>query len=215
MSRRPLTPEELEDAKRLRKLWNERKDQFHLSQVKAADEMGFSSQAAVSQYLNARVPLNVKTVAKFAKLLRLNVEEISPRFGKLVGKPMPAELEGYQRAETGSLNGVPTNLCVDWFAFSGEFVSSLGVRSLKAMRLEDNSNKDYPAGTILLVDDSHQGVAADGLYLLAQGNDIILRRITIDADGVTIHGPKKLKLNKDAFGLLKILARVVAEFRKT
>lgn len=215
MSRRPLTHEEMEDARRLKQLWNQRKDQLHLSQAKAADELGYQSQAAVSQYLNGRVPLNMKAVAGFAKMLRIGVEEISPRFGKMVAKPIPSELDGFSAPQTGSINGVQTNLCLDWFAFSGAAFTALEAKSLKAVRLVDDSSKEFPAGSVFLVDDSYQGTATDGVYLLLQGDAIVVRRVTIDTDGVTIHGPKKMKLAKDAFGLLKILARVVAEIRKT
>lgn len=34
MTRRALTQEEMEDAKRLKKIWNDRKEQLMLSQVK-------------------------------------------------------------------------------------------------------------------------------------------------------------------------------------
>ena len=55
MANRDLTTDEIEDAKRLRKLWSEKKEELHLSQVKAARELGYSSQSAVSQYINGKV----------------------------------------------------------------------------------------------------------------------------------------------------------------
>lgn len=215
MPRRPLTPEELEDAKRLRKLWNERRDDLHLNQTMAAKAFGFHSQAAISQYINARVPLNMTAAAKFAKLLRTGVDQISPRFGRLVETPIVPALDKFIPPKTGEIAGVQTKNCVDWFAFSRDFLDAIGANSLKAYRLEDASSKEHPAGTILLIDDTFKQVPADGLYLLQQGQNIILRRITTDADGLVIHNAKKLRLSKDAFSLIKILAKVIAVFQTT
>lgn len=213
MARRSLTQEEIEDAKRLKKLWIDRKDKLHLSQAKAAKELGFSSQAAVSQYINARTPLNMQSVAKFARLLRLTVDDISPRYGKMVGKPNPAELDDYVPTPTGSLGGIPTSACLTWFAFSKEFLSAYGVDKLKIVRVEDDSYKEYPVGSIFIVTEKRQEKFSSGLFFLQQEGGIVLRKIVCEEDCITIHGPKKIKMSSDAVGLLNILGQAVAEVR--
>lgn len=78
MGRRELTPQELDDSKRLRKVWDERKRILNLTQDAAADLMGFRTQGAVSHYLNAKIPLNVAAKLKFAQVLQMRPSEIWP-----------------------------------------------------------------------------------------------------------------------------------------
>lgn len=216
MPAREVTQEELEDAKRLKRIWNEKKEALHLSQVKAARELGYNSQGAVSQYINGKVGLNLQAAAKFAKLLRVNVVDISPRLGKLVEKPLPPALDAYSAPQTGELGGVHTQATLDWFAFSKTFCSTLGVKpeNLKLVRLEDDSFKEFPIGTVFLVEDGYHGRPEDGVYLLQQGDSIIARRLTVEDDIILSAGQgKKQRLSKDAFGLLRIIARVLSVFQ--
>lgn len=80
--RRPLSEAEREDAERLRKVWKEKSSSLNLTQLKASQQFGFANQSAISQYLNARIPLNIETAAKFAKVLHVGLDEISPRFAQ-------------------------------------------------------------------------------------------------------------------------------------
>lgn len=80
--RRHLSAEEEADAQRLRDLWTKKSSSLRLTQLKASKEFGYANQSAVSQYLNARIPLNLETAAKFAKILHVGIDEISPRFAK-------------------------------------------------------------------------------------------------------------------------------------
>jgi transcriptional regulator with XRE-family HTH domain len=214
MTNRSLSQEELDDAKRLRKLWGERKEQLHLSQVKAAKELGYNSQSAVSQFINGKVPINVQTAAKFAKLLKTNIEEISPRFGKLLTQPIPSSLDGFVAPTTGVLGGINTDACLAWFAWSEEFCASINVapQHLKLVKLEDDSFKEYPAGTIFLVDDARQSSPVDGIYLLQQADKIIARRVTLGDDVVISSGKQKQHVSRDTFALLRILGKVVCVF---
>ena len=216
MPAREVTIEELEDAKRLKRLWVAKKEELHLSQVKAAKELGYNSQGAVSQYINGKVGLNLQAAAKFAKLLRVNVVDISPRLGQLVERPTPTALDGYTAPTTGSLGGVDTNITLDWFAFSEPFCQALGVAPshLKLVRMDDDSFKEFPIGTVFLVDDSYQGTPEDGVYLLQQGDRIIARRVTIKDEVILSSGHgKNQRLSKDAFELLRVLGRVLSVFQ--
>lgn len=214
MANRDLTTDEIEDAKRLRKLWSEKKEELHLSQVKAAKELGYSSQSAVSQYLNGKVPINFQTAAKFAKLLKTDIQHIAPRFGRLVTNPIPSSLEGYNAPVLGSLGGAQSDATLNWFAWHTEFCESLGVspQNLKLVRLEDDSFKEYPAGTVFLVDDSYQRAPKDGIYLLQQGDKMVARRLTLGNEVVISSGKAKQHLSTDAFGLLRIAGKVLCVF---
>lgn len=81
-SRRELTAEEKSAASALRNLWETRRLKLGLTQEKAAFELGWKQQSAVSQYLNGQIPLNLETVLKFAKLLEVDPEMIYPRLVK-------------------------------------------------------------------------------------------------------------------------------------
>lgn len=215
MAVRELTFEQEEDARRLRVIWQQRKDELHLSQVKAAKELGYSSQGAVSQYLNGKVGLNFHTAAKFAKLLRVSVAEISPRYGKLVEKPVAPVLDAYTAPTTGSIGGQASDATLNWFAFHKDFCAGLGVPAdnMKLMRLDDDSFKALPVGSVLLIDDRYQVSPLDGVYLLQQGDQVVARQITVGDDLVISSGSvKNQRLNIESFGLLRIIGRVIATF---
>lgn len=82
MPAKPLTPEQLEDAARLR----EQFDRFTLSlkdkgeassQEALVAALGFG-QSALSQYLRGKIPLNGDALRKFCELLGCNPWDISP-----------------------------------------------------------------------------------------------------------------------------------------
>jgi len=77
--RRPLTPEEREDAQRLRALFEKQKAETGLTQEELAALGGWSGQSGASGYLNARIPLNLKAATAFARALGVSVRDISPR----------------------------------------------------------------------------------------------------------------------------------------
>ncbi|MBC3239703.1 helix-turn-helix transcriptional regulator [Pseudomonas lurida] len=50
-----------------------------LNQEKIADICGWAGQSVVSQYLNAKIPLNLSALVKFAGVLNFDPSEVSPR----------------------------------------------------------------------------------------------------------------------------------------
>lgn len=82
MPAKPLTPEQKEDAARLKeafRAWqNAQRDAgAPVSQMEAAHQLGFG-QSALSQYLTGKIPLNGPVLAKLAELLGITPEDISP-----------------------------------------------------------------------------------------------------------------------------------------
>lgn len=209
MATREPTVEELEDAKRLKRVWTERKDQLHLNQVKAAKELGYSSQGAVSQYLNGKVAMNLETVAKFAKLLRVEIKDISPRYSSMVGKPIPTSLDNYVAPNTHDFPGA-----LDWFAWSKEFAAYLNVdpAKLRLVRSEDDSSKEFPIGTVFLVDTTKNTKGESGIYFLQQADKLIVRRIEISSDVVIQNGKQRNTVARDAFALLNITGKAISVF---
>lgn len=75
MKKAKLEDWQLEDAKRLRETWDEKKT---MSQTEFGATMGIGSQGMVNQYLQGLTPLNHRAVGKFAKGLGVLIDEISP-----------------------------------------------------------------------------------------------------------------------------------------
>lgn len=78
MQKRTITKEDLLAAKKLKQIWDEKKKSLGLNQEKAADLLGFSTQASISHYITGKQALGVEAVLKFASLLQVAPEEIRP-----------------------------------------------------------------------------------------------------------------------------------------
>ncbi|WP_416406497.1 LexA family transcriptional regulator [Paracidovorax citrulli] len=82
MPAQPLSPEQQEDARRLKqafRVWQvqRRAEGVESSQEWAADQLGFG-QSALSQYLNGKIPLNADAASKLAQLFGIPVRDFSP-----------------------------------------------------------------------------------------------------------------------------------------
>ena len=75
------TADQIDDAKRLRSLYESKKTLLGLTQQHIADALDIS-QGAVGHYLHGRNPLNLSVVAKFAELLQVSISDISPTLSK-------------------------------------------------------------------------------------------------------------------------------------
>ncbi len=61
MPAKPLTPSQQDDARRLKAIFEfEKTVRPGLSQAVIADECGWKTQAAVSQYMNGKIPLTIE-----------------------------------------------------------------------------------------------------------------------------------------------------------
>lgn len=81
MPAKPLTPEQKADAAELMKLFKEKAAEEkagRLTQATLADDLGYTTQSAVSQYLNGKVPLNIDASIKFATRFGCRVSDFSP-----------------------------------------------------------------------------------------------------------------------------------------
>lgn len=75
-TKKSLTTEQLEDAKRLKALYESKKKELGITQYTIADELGIT-QGAVGHYLNGRNALNVDVAAGFARLLQVPISDFS------------------------------------------------------------------------------------------------------------------------------------------
>jgi len=79
-----------------------------LNQEKIADICGWAGQSVVSQYLNAKIPLNLSALVKFAGVLNFDPSDVSPR---LTESHPNIEIE-HIRAESPSAPQFQNNLSV-------------------------------------------------------------------------------------------------------
>ena len=82
MPAKPLSPEQKQDAERLRKLVVAHQAKLRDQGESAAQEsmtavLGFG-QSAFNQYINGKIPLNVSVLLRFAELLNVDPASISP-----------------------------------------------------------------------------------------------------------------------------------------
>ena len=75
-TRKKLSVEQAEAARRLRLLWRERKE-VGLTQQQAAERLGVTA-ATVSQYLHGVIPLGTDAMIRWATLLGVSPDEIRP-----------------------------------------------------------------------------------------------------------------------------------------
>ncbi|CNH89382.1 LexA family protein [Yersinia enterocolitica] len=80
-NKRVLTTEQLEDAMRLKALYESKKKSLGITQQVIANELDIS-QGAVGHYLNGRNPLNLNVAAVFASFLQVPISEFSPSLAK-------------------------------------------------------------------------------------------------------------------------------------
>ncbi|CAK8744418.1 transcriptional repressor DicA [Sodalis glossinidius str. 'morsitans'] len=85
MKKKPLSPEQHEDAMRLKSIFESKKKQLGFSQESIAYELGMR-QSAVAQLLNGVNPLNMSNAAKFAKLLGVCVNDFSPTLAEKIAE---------------------------------------------------------------------------------------------------------------------------------
>lgn len=76
-----LTTEQLEDANRLKALYESKKKSLGITQQQIADMLDIS-QGGVGHYLNGRNPLNVQIASVFSNVLQVPIDDFSPTLAK-------------------------------------------------------------------------------------------------------------------------------------
>ncbi|PIT52336.1 hypothetical protein BHC44_08900 [Snodgrassella alvi] len=90
VKKRPLTSEELLEAKKLNEIYKAKKKELNLNQLKVGDLMNIS-QGAVNHYLNGINALNYESASQFAKILQVPVSDFSPRLAKKIQTLVPRD----------------------------------------------------------------------------------------------------------------------------
>jgi hypothetical protein len=83
MNQQILEDWQIDDAKRLKRLWEEKRPKG-MTQEKFGVEYDMGTQGNVGLYLNGKQKLNLYAVGQFSKLLGVMIDEISPRLADQV-----------------------------------------------------------------------------------------------------------------------------------
>lgn len=172
--RRELTPDEIDDAKRLAEVFRQRKAELkargvRMTQETLAHDCGWKGQSAVSQYTNARIPLNLDALVKLSSALGVAPERISPRLAARLGGPSSnlADVEPAGVMEGAPMTGevdVPYYREVELAAGSGacEVIENHGVTKRLPLRaLEQSGVAVENAACATVRGDSMQPVLPD------------------------------------------------------
>lgn len=170
-TKKVLTTEQLEDAKRLKALYESKKKTLGVTQYTIADELGIS-QGAVGHYLNGRNALNAPIASGFAKILQVPISDFSPAIAREVAEYAASNSEselaassvmkGYEyplftSVQAGSFSAVGSFTEKD----AAEWVSTTRKASDRAfwltveghsMTAPAGSKPSFPEGMLILVD---------------------------------------------------------------
>jgi transcriptional regulator with XRE-family HTH domain len=188
--RRALTQDELEDAARLRKLYDRKAGEMGTSQAQIAEEFGFANPSAVSQYLCGRIPLNLNAATKFANFFNVPLKTISPRHAETVG--------------------IPTD--------QGSILAELGVTpDCEAIPATDQARKLLGNFDHLVVDRTLKSLSA-GTFLVGGGDDARVIIVSMEGDTFCVKGlgdeGSEVRLPPAAAPLINVDGRVVLMTRK-
>lgn len=90
--RRTITPQDLENAARLKASWLAYKEATKSTQADLAKLMGFAGQGVVTQYLNGNIALNTDAILRFARVLGVAPEKINPELAGISITPSDLHL---------------------------------------------------------------------------------------------------------------------------
>ncbi|CNE87309.1 LexA family transcriptional regulator [Yersinia mollaretii] len=221
MKKKPLTPEQLDDAKRLKELFNAKKKALGISQESVAHELGVG-QSAVNQFLNGINPLNVTNAAAFAKVLNEPISSFSPSLAKELAK-MAESLSistrsGLKDKPAGSVaNSYPL---ISWIS-AGSWYEAIEPYSLRDIEIWPESTKNahdsafwlsvkgdsmtspsgisFPEGMIILVDPEKEPMPGNFVIAkLTDDNEATFKKLIVDA------GVKYLKPLNPAYRLIEL-----------
>lgn len=96
MKKKPLTENQIEDARRLKVIYENKKKELGLSQEGIADYLGMG-QSAVAALMNGVNSLNASNAAAFARILNVSVSDFSPTIAREI--ELMAQSLGYDDLE--------------------------------------------------------------------------------------------------------------------
>ena len=195
--KKPLTKEQLEDAMRLKAIYEKKKSELGLSQEGIAFSMGIG-QSAVGAILNGVNALNANNAAMLANILQVGIEEFSPSIAKEISdlyRAIGADVQKRSEYEYPVFSHVQAGM------FSPEFrtftqrdaegwVSTTKKASDAAFWLEVDghsmtapagSRPSFPEGMLILVDPEEPVDPCDFCIARLGGDEFTFKRLIRDS----------------------------------
>jgi SOS-response transcriptional repressor LexA len=203
VARRKFTPADLDAARRLRSIWERKKEALGLTQEKVAYECGWRTQGAFNHLVTARVPLGVAATLKLAQVLQVAPEEIRPDIKQLletVGAPPPTTAEASNvRSTGGRLQYLPL---ISWVQ-SGQWSETVDFMALGepirmvpvtkkvgpnsyVLRVEGDSmvnpgdGDSFPPGCLIVVDPDYEHRHKSYVIARLNGGEVTFKQLVID-----------------------------------
>jgi len=194
-----MTPQRVEDAKRLKELWGAFKaSPDFISQEKFGDKYGIGSQSAVTQFINGQTPLSPKSAASFARGLGCSIRDISPELAEIAEQyavnleVRPAELDEIQIGSPGyRALDVPDGIVIKQYDTGGKMGHGLVLKDQPGVIKSWTVNEEWMSKNVHRIT-STQNLAivtgfGDSMQPLYNPGDPLLvdRGITsVDFDGI-------------------------------
>lgn len=200
IKKKPLTDDQLEDAKRLKAIYESKKTALKLSQESVADALNVG-QSAIAALLNGVNALNASNAAALARVLQVRVAEFSPSIAKEIE-------EMYKSVATGKIisndYNYPVFSHIQAGVFSPEFrtftkrdaerwVSTTKKASERSFWLEVNghsmtapagSKPSFPEGMLILVDPEEPVDPGDFCIARLGGDEFTFKKLIKDSGQV-------------------------------
>ncbi|WP_312385040.1 LexA family protein [Atlantibacter subterraneus] len=174
--KKPLSAEQVEDALRLKSIYESKKNELGLSQESVADALGVS-QSAIASILNGVNALNAGNAAALAKILRVGVEDFSPSIAAEIAE-MYSSLGKNQklnpRYEYPLFTSVPAGAFSEVGTFTESDAKAWVATTKKAskdafwlevkghsMTAPQGMRPSFPEGMLILVDPAEEVEAGD------------------------------------------------------
>jgi SOS-response transcriptional repressor LexA len=185
MKKKPLTPEQLADAGRLKAIFENKKKELGLSQETLAERMGMG-QSGIAQLLNGSNAIGPSHAAKLAKILRVSVEDFSPSIAEEI-KEMYSALQGesaikphydyplFTYVQAGDFAEVASYTASDakaWVATTRKASSESFWLEVKghSMTAPQGVRPSFPEGMLILVDPAEPVETGDFCVASANGD---------------------------------------------
>ncbi|MEB7891002.1 LexA family transcriptional regulator [Hafnia alvei] len=167
MKKKPLTADQIADAKRLKAIFEAKKKELNLSQESLGEALGMG-QSAVAQLLNGFNVIGPDHAAKFARTLKITVDEFSPSLAREIAEmykslsPVTLREQQYEyplfsTVQAGSFTDVGCFTAKDaeeWIATTKKASEASFWLEVKgsSMTAPPGSTPSFPEGMIILVD---------------------------------------------------------------
>lgn len=156
--RRNITPQDLENAARLKAKWIVYKEATKSTQADLAELLGFAGQGVVTQYLNGSIALNTDAILRFARVLGVTPAEINPDLAGISITPKDMHLT--RVPILGTLSGAPPGRLA-----SIEIATTMD-KKLYAVAVDTDGSEPFARkGSTLVVSQDEEPVSGDEVFM--------------------------------------------------